>query len=104
MKLTSSHRKLTTVPRSRPPDSACAIDQALNVVGDTWTLLILRDVARGIRRFDQLIAELGLSRKLLTERLYHLVAHDVLARRPYQQAPTRYDYVLTRRGEALLPM
>ncbi|HEY7050139.1 MAG TPA: winged helix-turn-helix transcriptional regulator [Jatrophihabitantaceae bacterium] len=92
------------MPRSRPPDPACAIDQALNVVGDTWTLLILRDVARGISRFDQLVAELGLSRKLLTERLYHLVAHDVLVRRPYQQAPTRYDYLLTRRGEALLPM
>jgi DNA-binding HxlR family transcriptional regulator/peroxiredoxin len=92
------------VPRSRPPDPACAIEQALNVVGDTWTLLILRDVARGVSRFDQLVAELGLSRKLLTDRLRHLLAHDVLTRRPYQHAPTRYDYVLTPRGEALLPM
>lgn len=73
-------------------------------MGDTWTLLILRDVARGVSRFDQLVAELGLSRKLLTDRLRHLVAHEVLARRPYQHAPTRYDYVLTPSGEALLPM
>jgi DNA-binding HxlR family transcriptional regulator/peroxiredoxin len=92
------------VPRSRPPDPACAIEQALNVVGDTWTLLILRDVARGVSRFDQLVVELGLSRKLLTDRLRHLVAHDVLTRRPYQHLPTRYDYMLTPRGEALLPM
>lgn len=92
------------MPRTRPADPACAIDQALNVVGDTWTLLILRDVARGISRFDLLVAELKLSRKVLAERLRHLIDHDVLARRPYQHGPVRHDYVLTSRGEALLPM
>lgn len=90
--------------RAKSPDAVCAVEQALNVVGDTWTLLILRDVARGFSRFDQLVAELGLSRRVLAERLRHLVAHEVLERRAYQHAPARYDYVLTERGEALLPM
>lgn len=89
---------------SRSPDVVCATAEALRVVGDTWTLLVLRDVARGLRRFDQLVVELGLSRRVLADRLRHLVAHGVLERRPYQEAPTRYDYVLTERGEALLPM
>jgi DNA-binding HxlR family transcriptional regulator/peroxiredoxin len=92
------------VSGSKSSDAVCAIAEALRVVGDTWTLLILRDVARGLRRFDQLVAELGMSRRVLADRLRHLVAHDVLERRPYQDAPTRYDYVLTERGQALLPI
>ena len=93
------------MPRSsQSADPTCAIAQALSVVGDTWTLLVLRDVARGIGRFDQLVAELGVSRKVLADRLRHLVDHDVLERHAYQYAPTRYDYVLTARGYALLPM
>jgi DNA-binding HxlR family transcriptional regulator/peroxiredoxin len=104
LKLMSFNYKLRTVPGSRSPDAACAIDQALHVVGDAWALLILRDVARGFSRFDQLVAELGLSRRVLADRLRHLVAHEVLEQRPYQEAPIRHDYVLTERGEALLPM
>jgi len=90
--------------RTSLEDSTCAIAQALDVVGDWWTLLIVRDTARGVRRFDELQRELGLSRKVLTERLRLLVDADVLARVPYQERPLRHEYHLTPRGRALLPV
>ncbi len=74
------------------------------MVGEGWNLLIVRDIARGRHRFDQLAVELGISRKVLTERLTQLMAHGVLDREPYQQGPTRYAYRLTERGRALLPV
>ncbi|MEU3844458.1 winged helix-turn-helix transcriptional regulator [Streptomyces sp. NPDC028635] len=90
--------------RTSLEDSTCAIAQALDVVGDWWTLLIVRDTARGVHRFDELQRELGMSRKVLTERLRLLVEADVLARVPYQQRPVRHEYRLTPRGRALLPV
>jgi DNA-binding HxlR family transcriptional regulator/peroxiredoxin len=90
--------------RTRLEDSGCAIAQALDVVGDWWTLLIVRDAARGVQRFDALQRELGLSRKVLTERLRLLVDAEVLARVPYQERPVRYEYRLTAKGRALLPV
>ena len=85
-------------------DAECAIAQALEVVGDWWTLLIVRDVARGVHRFDALQRELGVSTKVLTERLKLLVSHGVLAREPYSDHPPRYEYRLTDRGRGLLPV
>ncbi|MFD4634428.1 winged helix-turn-helix transcriptional regulator [Streptomyces sp. NPDC058284] len=90
--------------RTRLDDDHCAIAQALDVVGDWWTLLIVRDAARGVHRFDALQRELGLSRKVLTERLRLLVDAGVLARVPYQDRPVRHEYRLTPRGRALLPV
>ncbi|MFD0022073.1 winged helix-turn-helix transcriptional regulator [Streptomyces sp. NPDC058382] len=90
--------------RTSLADADCAIAQALDVVGDWWTLLIVRDAARGVHRFDALQEELGMSRKVLTERLRLLVDADVLSREPYQERPTRYEYRLTPRGRALLPV
>ncbi|WP_230196251.1 winged helix-turn-helix transcriptional regulator [Streptomyces coriariae] len=90
--------------RTSPEDSGCGIAQALDVVGDRWTLLIVRDTARGVQRFDELQRELGLSRKVLTERLRLLVEAEVLARVPYQERPVRHEYRLTPRGRALLPV
>lgn len=90
--------------RTHPTDAACAIAQALDVVGDWWTLLIVRDAARGVHRFDALQRELGMSRKVLTERLKLLVEAGVLAREPYQDRPPRFEYRLTARGRALLPV
>lgn len=84
-------------------DDDCAIAQAVGVVGDWWTLLIVRDVAGGITRFDALQAELQVSRKVLTERLAFLVDAGVLERRPYTEHPPRYDYLLTAAGRGLLP-
>ncbi|WBB68786.1 winged helix-turn-helix transcriptional regulator [Micromonospora sp. WMMD812] len=90
--------------RDELADADCGIAQALGVLGDWWTFLIVRDVAGGTTRFDALQRELGVSRRALTERLAALVGHGVLERRPYSQHPPRYDYVLTRKGEGLLPV
>jgi DNA-binding HxlR family transcriptional regulator/peroxiredoxin len=91
------------MPR-RTPDEDCAIAHALGVVGDGWNLLIVRDLARGIDRFDALVDSLSISRKVLTERLRSLSEHGVVARSPYQHNPTRHRYRLTPRGVALLPV
>ncbi|MBN6056054.1 winged helix-turn-helix transcriptional regulator, partial [Nonomuraea sp. RK-328] len=88
----------------RAQDAHCSIAQAAAVVGDWWSLLIIREVARGYRRFDELLGELGISRKVLTERLRHLVDHGVLTREPYQTGPVRHEYVLTDAGWALTPL
>ncbi|MEU1148613.1 winged helix-turn-helix transcriptional regulator [Streptomyces sp. NPDC005863] len=90
--------------RTRLDDDHCAIAQALDVVGDWWTLLIVRDAARGVHRFEELQRELGVSRKVLTERLRLLTEAGVLARVPYQDRPVRHEYRLTPRGRALLPV
>ncbi|MFC4589186.1 winged helix-turn-helix transcriptional regulator [Sphaerisporangium corydalis] len=88
----------------RERDLQCAIAQAAAVIGDWWSLLVVREVTRGHHRFEDLLAELGISRKVLTERLKHLVDHDVLRRLPYQTGPTRHEYVLTETGWALAPV
>ncbi|MEV0597492.1 winged helix-turn-helix transcriptional regulator [Nonomuraea cavernae] len=88
----------------RAQDAQCSIAQAAAVIGDWWSLLILREVTQGHHRFDDLLGELGISRKVLTERLKHLVEHGVLAREPYQTGPVRHEYVLTDAGWALAPM
>ena len=85
-------------------DPACAIAQAADVLGDWWSLLVLRDVARGRCRFDELRTSLGVSRAVLTDRLQALVADGVLARRRYSTRPPRDEYVLTPRGRGALPI
>ncbi|MEU3903239.1 winged helix-turn-helix transcriptional regulator [Streptomyces goshikiensis] len=90
--------------RTQLGDADCAIAQALDVVGDWWTLLIVRDAARGLRRFEEFQRELGMSRKVLTERLRLLVEAGVLTREPYQDRPVRHEYRLTPRGRGLLPV
>jgi DNA-binding HxlR family transcriptional regulator len=82
---------------------ACSIARTLDVIGEPWSPLILRDVWAGFRRFDQIQADLGISRKVLTERLHHLVERGVLERRPYDRRP-RYEYFLTERGAELVEM
>ncbi|WP_330270268.1 helix-turn-helix transcriptional regulator [Lentzea sp. NBC_00516] len=82
---------------------ACSIARTLDVIGEPWSPLILRDVWVGMNRFEQLQSDLGISRKVLTERLNHLVGQGVLERRPYDQRP-RYEYVLTQKGTELLDL
>ena len=74
------------------------------MLADRWCWLVVRDVARGHRRFDDLVVELGISRRVLADRLRHLVAEGVLERVPYSTSPPRHDYVLSERGRALLPV
>lgn len=94
---------LICVKRADLPDVDCGIAQALGVIGDWWTFLVVRDIAGGTTRFDALQRELGVSRRALAERLAGLVAHGVLEKRPYSEHPPRYDYLLTAKGEGLLP-
>ncbi|TCC51409.1 redoxin domain-containing protein [Kribbella capetownensis] len=86
------------------PEPDCAIAQSLGVIGDGWELLIVRDLARGLHRFDQLADSLHISRKVLTERLTGLLESGIVERTAYQDRPTRYAYRLTPRGRALLPV
>ena len=81
----------------------CSIARTLDVIGEPWSPLILRDVWAGFSRFEQIQADLGISRKVLTERLNHLVGQGVLERRPYDRRP-RYEYVLTEKGTDLVEM
>lgn len=91
--------------RRRPPtDDPCGIAQAVGVLGDPWSLLVLRDVAGGRTRFDQLVEETGISRKVLAQRLESLVADGVLERRAYSDRPPRHEYVLTALGRGALPV
>jgi DNA-binding HxlR family transcriptional regulator/peroxiredoxin len=85
-------------------DGDCAIAQALGVLGDWWTLLILRDVAGGHTRFTELAEGLGTSRKVLTQRLHNLVRNGVLQQVRYSDHPARFEYHLTEKGQGLLPV
>jgi DNA-binding HxlR family transcriptional regulator len=76
----------------------CSIARALEVVGERWTLLIVRDVFLGRRRFDQLQESLGIARNVLTDRLNRLVEEGILERVPYSERPVRYEYRLTSKG------
>jgi DNA-binding HxlR family transcriptional regulator len=87
--------------RTRFGDMVCSIARTLDVVGEPWSPLILRDVWVGMHRFDQLQADLGISTKVLTERLKWLVAQGVLERRAYSDRPLRHEYVLTAKGAEL---
>jgi DNA-binding HxlR family transcriptional regulator len=81
----------------------CSIARALEVIGERWSLLIMRSVFLGIYRFDDLLADLGITRSVLTARLGHLVEEGVLERVPYQDRPRRYEYKATEKGWKLLP-
>ncbi|MEU8229795.1 winged helix-turn-helix transcriptional regulator [Actinoplanes sp. NPDC048967] len=85
-------------------DADCGIEQALGVLTDWWTFLVVRDIAGGVTRFEALQRSLGVSRRALTERLAALVEHGVLRREPYSEHPPRHDYLLTLKGEGLLPV
>lgn len=79
----------------------CSIARALEVVGERWTLLIIRDVLLGLHRFDELQDSLGIARNVLTARLGSLVEAGILERAPYQQRPLRHEYRVTPDGLAL---
>ncbi|MDH3679339.1 MAG: helix-turn-helix transcriptional regulator [Acidimicrobiia bacterium] len=80
---------------------ACSIAATLAVIGDRWTLLILRDVFRGVHRFGQLQEDLGIAKNLLADRLAKLVEREVLEKVPYQSRPLRHEYRLTAKGADL---
>jgi DNA-binding HxlR family transcriptional regulator len=79
----------------------CSVAQALEIVGEWWTLLIIRDALFGVTRFEDFHQRTGISRNILASRLDGLVEHGVLDRRPYSERPIRYDYLLTAKGRDL---
>jgi DNA-binding HxlR family transcriptional regulator len=79
----------------------CSIARTLEVVGDRWTLLVVRDVVLGNHRFDELLRSLGVASNVLTNRLSRLVAEDILERVRYSERPERFEYHLTRKGREL---
>lgn len=90
--------------RTKFGDRACSIARTLDVIGEPWSPLILRDVYVGISRFEQIQADLGISRKVLTERLKWLVESGILERRQYETRPPRSEYVLTAKGSELVDL
>lgn len=80
----------------------CPIARSLEEVGDAWSLLILRDVFIGVRRFHDLELRLGISASTLTRRLSVLCGHGLLRAKAYEEKPKRYEYTLTDKGEDLL--
>jgi DNA-binding HxlR family transcriptional regulator len=81
----------------------CSIARTLDIAGEWWTPLILRDVAYGLRRFGELQEDLGISANVLSDRLESLVREGLLETRVYQQRPERMEYVLTEKGQELVP-
>ncbi|GAA3142003.1 helix-turn-helix domain-containing protein [Streptomyces rameus] len=79
----------------------CSIARTLDLLGDHWTPLVVREAFYGIRRFDDFQRELGIARNTLTDRLNRLVDEGVLEKRLYEREPPRYDYVLTEKGRDL---
>jgi len=85
-------------------EKPCTIAKTLGVIGESWTLLILRNSFLGSRRFEEFQQQLGMTRHVLTDRLKHLVEHDILKKVPYGESARRFEYRLTVRGKALYPV
>jgi DNA-binding HxlR family transcriptional regulator len=84
-------------------NQVCSLAGALEVIGERWSLLIVRDVLLGLRRFDEIQADLGIARNVLNARLTRLLDQGVLEKRLYQERPPRYEYRLTDKGLDLWP-
>jgi DNA-binding HxlR family transcriptional regulator len=95
--------KITPVLGHQYPGQVCSIAKSLEVIGERWSLLIVRDVLNGNRRFGEIQASLGVARNVLSARLQRLVEEDILERRLYQESPARYEYFLTEKGLDLWP-
>src|SRR6266516_2846567 len=85
------------------PGQICSVARALEVVGERWSLLILRDALFGFTRFEDFREGLGIASNVLTARLERLVSEGLLERRLYQERPERFEYLLTDKGRGLAP-
>ena len=84
--------------------AACSVARTLDILGDTWSLLVLRELFLGAHRFDQMQRHLGIARNVLAARLKRLVGHGVVEKRQYLAHPPRFEYHLTRKGLDLQPV
>lgn len=90
--------------RTRFAEWPCSVARTVDLLGDWWTPLVLRDAYYGVRRFDDFQRDLKIGRNILTERLNRLVAEGLLERVPYQVRPVRHEYVLTEKGRDFFPV
>lgn len=90
--------------RDKPTPRNCSVADALELLGDRWSLLVVRELLYDVRRFSELRANTGAPRDVLTARLRRLEAHGLLERRPYQERPLRHEYRLTPAGRGLRPV
>ena len=95
--------KITFVLGRDYPNQVCSLAKSLEVIGERWSLLIIRDVMTGNRRFSGIQENLGIARNVLSARLQRLLDEDILERRAYQESPPRYEYFLTEKGLDLWP-
>ena len=85
--------------------SCCPITNALDILGDKWTLLVIRDLVLGKRRYQEFMSSPEqIASNILADRLKQLEASGLVTRRAYQQKPARYEYVLTKKGKGLSPV
>ncbi len=89
--------------RNDYPGQICSVAKSLEVIGERWSLLIVRDVMNGNRRFGEIQSSLGVARNVLSGRLQQLIEDGILERRAYQESPPRYEYFLTEKGLDLWP-
>lgn len=82
----------------------CSIARSLEVVGERWSILILRSISLGATRFDDLQSSTGITRSMLTTRLRTLIDEGVIEKRQYSEKPPRYEYLLTEKGQDLWPV
>ena len=82
----------------------CSIARSLELVGERWSLLVVREIFHGRRKFSEMQRSLGVARNVLTTRLQRLVDEGILERRPYSERPQRYEYFLTEKGLDLWPV
>lgn len=90
--------------RTQLSGQPCGVARTLDIVGELWSFMIIRNVFLGVRRFEGLRENLGISRKVLSERLELLVRRGILERRAYQERPLRHEYRLTPMGVDLFPV
>jgi DNA-binding HxlR family transcriptional regulator len=89
--------------RDYPALDDCSVAKALEVIGERWSLLIVRAVMHGNRRFGEIQGSLGIARNVLSSRLERLIEEEILERRAYQESPPRHEYFLTEKGLDLWP-
>jgi DNA-binding HxlR family transcriptional regulator len=90
--------------RKIPSESPCPVARALDILGDRWALMIVRDAFDGIRRFGQFQESLGIARNILTDRLRQLTAAGILDMVPASDGSSYQEYVLTPKGNDLFPV
>lgn len=95
---------MNAMRRASFEDMNCSIAQSLEIIGEWWTPLILRDAFLGITRFEEFQQRLGIARNILSTRLETLVEHGIMERRLYDDRRGRHEYVLTAKGRALWPV